>query len=238
MKTGEPIFMTRKPVGVFTVENTWGWSDSRWRIYVAAGTGLAPFVGMARRSPARRQGRICRAPCSCTAPRIPTTCATRASSRATPASTACTTSAPSAGLRSARVDRRHRPGRGLLPARASGGPGGPAGARVGWPGPGKAGVLICGLQGTIGQTITRLASRGFVPDNRRIRKALERIPEERAAEVWWEQYDNTPVIDIKESGAGQPAQGQAARGLVRVASHPAAAFPRPPSRSWLPRGHG
>jgi hypothetical protein len=43
----------------------------------------------------------------------------------------------------------------------------------------------------------RLTPRGFVPDNRRIRKALE-VPEDRPSHIWWEQYDTTPVIDVND----------------------------------------
>ena len=57
--------------------------------------------------------------------------------------------------------------------------------------------MVCGLQGTIAQTIHRLADRGFVPDNRKIRQALE-IPAEVAPTIWWEQYDNTPVLPVDD----------------------------------------
>ena len=36
-----------------------------------------------------------------------------------------------------------------------------------------------------------------MPDNRRIRKALE-VPDDMPAHVWWEQYDTTPVIDVND----------------------------------------
>src|SRR5690606_15255209 len=64
--------------------------------------------------------------------------------------------------------------------------------------PARAAILICGLQGTCGTTIERLVPRGFIPDNRRIRKALE-IDEGRPASIWWEQYDTTPVIDVDDA---------------------------------------
>ena len=66
--------------------------------------------------------------------------------------------------------------------------------------PSRAAVLICGLQGTIGRTIERLVPRGFIPDHRRIRKALE-IGDARPSSIWWEQYDTTPVIDVDDATA-------------------------------------
>jgi hypothetical protein len=63
--------------------------------------------------------------------------------------------------------------------------------------PDKVAVLICGLQGTIANTIIGLLSRGFIPDNKKLRRALE-VDDARPASVFWEQYDNTPVIDTKD----------------------------------------
>jgi ferredoxin--NADP+ reductase len=64
--------------------------------------------------------------------------------------------------------------------------------------PARATVFICGLQGTIGQTITRLIPRGFIPDNKKIRAALE-VPEDRPAALFFEQYDTTPVVDLNDA---------------------------------------
>ncbi|MEZ4452244.1 MAG: hypothetical protein R3B09_22450 [Nannocystaceae bacterium] len=63
--------------------------------------------------------------------------------------------------------------------------------------PKNAAILICGLQGTIGSTITRLLPRGFIPDNRKIRAALE-VPESMPATIFYEAYDTTPPIDLKD----------------------------------------
>jgi ferredoxin--NADP+ reductase len=61
----------------------------------------------------------------------------------------------------------------------------------------KATIFICGLTGTIGNTLERLLHRGFVPDNRRVRKALE-VPEETPSSLFYEQYDTTPPVNIKD----------------------------------------
>ncbi|MCH9688225.1 MAG: hypothetical protein K0V04_42735, partial [Deltaproteobacteria bacterium] len=63
--------------------------------------------------------------------------------------------------------------------------------------PSTSAVLICGLQGTIANTIHHLVPRGFVPDNRKLRRGLE-VDESTPASLYWEQYDNTPVIDTKD----------------------------------------
>ena len=73
--------------------------------------------------------------------------------------------------------------------------------------PKNAVILICGLQGTIGKTIIRLVCRGFVPDNHRIRAALE-VPKEVPSNVFFEQYDKTPVIDLKDEALVADLRGQ------------------------------
>jgi ferredoxin--NADP+ reductase len=199
MKEGDRIFMTRKPVGVFTVKDTVGESDPRWRLYVAAGTGLAPFVSMLRsehlRDPkadmsrtvllhgASYPGDLCYADELAGYAEQHGLHYFRTVSRPK--------EAPDWKGDAGRVEEYFKPDKlEDLEKRI--------GVAAGTLTPRTAGVLICGLQGTIAETITRLAPRGFVPDNRRIRKALE-VPEDMPAHVWWEQYDNTPVIDVDDA---------------------------------------
>ena len=63
-------------------------------------------------------------------------------------------------------------------------------------------VWICGLQGTIGKTIERLAPRGFIPDHKRLRKALGR-DEGLADSIYFEQYDSEPVLDLDDTALMQ-----------------------------------
>ena len=63
--------------------------------------------------------------------------------------------------------------------------------------PDRVAVLICGLNGTIANTIIALLSRGFIPENRKIRRALQ-LEDTAPSAIFWEQYDNTPVIDVKD----------------------------------------
>ncbi len=56
-------------------------------------------------------------------------------------------------------------------------------------------MYICGLQGTISQTLIALFKRGFIPDDRKLRIALDISPDIPAS-IFFEQYDATPVIDL------------------------------------------
>ena len=71
--------------------------------------------------------------------------------------------------------------------------------------------MICGLQGTIGTTITNLCARGFVPDHKRMREALG-APADVPATLFYEQYDTEPVIDIKNPEVVEPLKAQLATG--------------------------
>ncbi len=57
-------------------------------------------------------------------------------------------------------------------------------------------VFICGLTGTIANTLTALLRRGFVPGELKVRHALW-IPKEMPASLFFEQYDTEPVLDLK-----------------------------------------
>lgn len=198
MKDGDKIFMTKKPVGVFTVKDTVGETDPRWRLYVAAGTGLAPFVSMLRSQHLRD-------------PKADMSKTVLLHGASYPADLCyweelegyakqhglhyfrtCSRpkEAPDWKGDAGRVEEYFKPDKLVDLERKLGLD---AGALT----PRNCGVLICGLQGTIAETIQRLAPRGFVPDNRRIRKALE-VPDDMPAHVWWEQYDTTPVIDVND----------------------------------------
>jgi ferredoxin/flavodoxin---NADP+ reductase len=199
MKDGDRIFMTRKPVGVFTVKDTVGVGDPRWKVYVAAGTGLAPFVSILRSEHLRD-------------PKADMSKTVLLHGASYPADLTykeelegyvkqhglhyfrtCSRpkEVPDWSGDAGRVEDYFKPEKlEDLERRLGVAPGGLT--------PRSCGVLICGLQGTIAETIMRLAPRGFVPDNRRIRKALE-IPEDMPPHVWWEQYDNTPVIDVEDA---------------------------------------
>ncbi len=64
--------------------------------------------------------------------------------------------------------------------------------------PQNATIYICGLQGTIGETVMRLLNRGFVPENKKLRRQLE-VEEGRHAALFFEQYDTTPVVPVDDA---------------------------------------
>ena len=199
MSVGDRIFMTRKPVGVFTIKDTVGDNQSgRFCIFVAAGTGLAPFVSMVRSDVLRD-------------PKVDLSRYVLLHGASYPDDLCYREEleryAAENGLHYFRTISRPKEAPGwkgdvgrvedYFLADRLGALEDRLGLAAGGLRPDRAAVLICGLQGTIGETIMRLAPRGFVPDNRRIRKALE-IPDEKEPDVWWEQYDTTPVIDIND----------------------------------------
>jgi ferredoxin--NADP+ reductase len=198
IKVGDRMFCRPVPVGKFTVEDTIGADDERLKVTVAAGTGLAPFLSMAR-------ARLRDDPNA----RLDDYAILHGASY--PSSLGymeeCKQMAEKNGLKylpsisrpkevpdwdgyCGRVEaffdaenlEKTEAGLGLKPGELR---------------PDKAAILICGLQGTIANTIISLLDRGYVPDNKRLRRGLE-IDDSHKASVFWEQYDTTPVIDIKD----------------------------------------
>jgi ferredoxin--NADP+ reductase len=196
MKDGDRIFMTRKPVGKFTLEDTCGGDDGRIKLFVAAGTGLAPFVSMVRSLHLRDSKVDMSKLVLLHGASYPADLCYRQELEGYAEQHGLhyfkTVSRPNEAAdwkgdvgrvedylkkdRLAELEQRLKVASGTLCAA-------------------KAAVLICGLQGTIAQTITRLAHRGFVPFDRKIRKALD-VPESQSAAMWWEQYDTEPVVDL------------------------------------------
>lgn len=198
-KPGDRMFLRNQPVGKFTVEDTLGADDKRLKVCVAAGTGLAPFLSMARsrinRDPEARLSDFAiihgasyskdlgyRAELELLAARhglhyLPTISRPREE--------------PDWKGYTGRAEDFFLPDR--LPGLED-----TVGLDRGTFRPDRVGILICGLQGTIGATVERLLARGFVPDNRKIRRALT-IPDETPAHVFYEAYDTIPPIDLNDA---------------------------------------
>lgn len=197
-RAGDRIYLRVHATGKFTVEDTLGAGDTRLKVCVAAGTGLAPFLSMAR-SAVRRDP-------SC---RLSDWVIIHGASyvrdlgyRAELERLAAEHGLhylPTVSRPREDPDWRGATGRAedfFLPERL-----GALEDLLGLPRggfrPERVGVLICGLQGTIGATVERLLARGFVPDNRKIRRALT-IPDELPAHVFYEAYDTVPPIDLHD----------------------------------------
>jgi NAD(P)H-flavin reductase len=193
-KVGDRIFMTRKPVGKFTLKDTLAPGDKRICLLVAAGTGLAPFVSMVRSMKLRDANADMSRLVIFHGASYPADLGYRAELESYQKENGLkylpSVSRPTDDWQGTRgrvedfflPDRLHELEKELK-------------VDVGSLTSRTAATLICGLQGTIARCIERLACRGFVPFDRKIRKALE-LEDAVASSMWWEQYDTTPVVDI------------------------------------------
>ncbi len=204
-KAGDRLFLRAKAVGKFTVHDTVGEDDPRLRICVGAGTGLAPFVCMAR-SARRGQAELGRYAILHGAS-YPPELGYRQELETLALSglhylpsISRPKESPDWSGDTGRVEDYFLPGR-LEETEER------LGLGAGGLRPDRAVVYICGLQGTIGKTITRLAARGLVPENRKLRRALE-VPENIPPSLFFEQYDTTPVIDVKDPDVVRPLREQ------------------------------
>jgi ferredoxin--NADP+ reductase len=202
--------------GKFTLRDTVGTGDPRLKVFVAAGTGLAPFVSMVRSHHLRDAAADFGKYLVLHGASYPGDLGYRDELESYVArhrlKYRVTVSRPqeSAGWTgdTGRVEDY------FLPERLS--------ELEGWLGlapgglqPARAVVYICGLQGTIGNTITRLVSRGFVPEHRKIRRALG-VPDQVPASLFYEQYDTTPVIPIDDESFMAPLREQMRAALTTV----------------------
>jgi ferredoxin--NADP+ reductase len=206
MKEGDRIFMTRKPVGKFTIEDTMP-EDKRLKVLVAAGTGLAPFVSMAR----SRMMRDSKADLSdlvlLHGASYPDDLVFRDELEKLRESNGLryfpTVSRPDGtgwNSHAGRVEDFFKPERLAVLEEA-------VGLSPGALSPKNAGILICGLQGTIAQTILRLNHRGFIPFDRKLRAAFE-VPDGTPPSIWWEQYDSDPVVDTTDAELMAKVRGE------------------------------
>lgn len=200
-RAGDRLHVTRKPVGKFTIAETLGEDDARARLCVAAGTGLAPFLSMLRSMRHRDSSADMSRFVLIHAASYPADLCYADELRGYAerhglhyfASVSRPQEAPGWTGDTGRAEDYFLPERlEAFEARA--------GFRPGELTPHRAGVLVCGLQGTIARCIERLAPRGFAPFHRRLRNVLG-LGEDRPPSLWWEQYDAEPVIDVKDAEA-------------------------------------
>ncbi|MBK9035672.1 MAG: hypothetical protein IPL61_31220 [Myxococcales bacterium] len=214
LKAGDRMYMRPVAAGVFTVKDTVGDDDPRLRVMVAAGTGSAPFVCMVR-SELRRN------PKADLSKWVLLHGASHASDLGYRdelqrmvvehglhywGTVSRPKESPGWAGDTGRVEHYFAPDRlADLERRLGLAPGGFT--------PKSAVILICGLQGTIGTTITNLCARGFIPDHKRMREALG-VAAEQPATLFYEQYDTEPVIDIKNPDVVAPLAAQLAAALA------------------------
>ncbi|HVK72238.1 MAG TPA: hypothetical protein VM734_02920 [Kofleriaceae bacterium] len=215
LKSGDRMYMRPVAAGVFTVKDTIGEDDPRLRVTVAAGTGSAPFVSMVRSELRRNPSADLSKWVLLHGASYPADLGHRDEllgyvernrlnyfgTVSRPKDTGWTGD-------TGRVESYFEPDRLAELERRLGLP---AGGFT----PERAAVFICGLQGTIGTTITHLCARGFVPDHKRMREALGVAPEVPPS-LFYEQYDTEPVINIKDPAIVDPLKAQLASALARL----------------------
>jgi ferredoxin--NADP+ reductase len=206
-KAGDRIFLRNKPVGKFTLNHTVGLDDPRLHVFVAAGTGLAPFISLVRDHRLRKPDVDLSRYAILHGASYPADLCYREeleSYRDEGLKYATTVSRPkeASGWKGdcGRVEDYFAPGRleeldDLL------------GLGAGGLKPKNAAIFICGLTGTIGQIIKRTAFRGFVPETRKLRRALE-VPDDVASSLFFEQYDTTPIIEVDDPEIMEPLRKQ------------------------------
>lgn len=198
LAVGDRINVGHKIVGSFTIGRTVGRDDARLKVFVGAGTGLAPFVSMIR--DARRAG---------DAERLSRYAVLHGASHPHELVYRAELSEVAArfGLRylpTVSRPQEHPDWKGargrvedFFAADRVEGLERALGLAPGGLNPERAVVYVCGFRGTIAESIRRLLRRGFVPSDRRLRRILH-IPERRPASLFFEQYDLEPLFDPKD----------------------------------------
>jgi ferredoxin/flavodoxin---NADP+ reductase len=205
---GDPLYMRLAPTGKFTLEDTAGPGDDRLKIMVAAGTGLAPFVSIVRSHHLRDPDADLSQYVILHGASYPEDLGYAEELRGY-AERRGLHYYTSVSRARERPDWRGDVGRVedyFLPERLA-----ELEDRLGLDRgaftPERAVILVCGLQGTIGKSIERLCGRGFVPENHKFRKVFEVPPEVRSS-LFFEQYDNSPVIDFDDAAVVDPLRAQ------------------------------
>ena len=198
LQPGARMSMTTRAVGKFTIDETIGVEDKRLKILVAAGTGLAPFTSMVEADIAEDPRADLSSYVLLHGASYPNEIGykerleqlARDNGLHYLPTISRPKEAPEWTADTGRVEDFFKPDRlealeqaiGLEPGELT---------------PDRAVIYICGLTGTIAMTIERLLGRGFIPFHRKIRRALE-IPEDAESTIYYEQYDNEPVLKVKD----------------------------------------
>ncbi|HMX61860.1 MAG TPA: hypothetical protein PKD58_02205 [Candidatus Sumerlaeota bacterium] len=194
-KEGDRILMRPKIQGHFTEEKTMGTADKRLKILVASGTGLAPFTSMVFEKfhqTGNTDGYAIIHGASYDYDLGYRERLDDIMNRGTAKRYIGTVSRPKhldwhgyVG----RVESHFEPGK-IEKLEED------LGLGKGGFNPNNCTIMICGLQGTIQNTITNLLHRGFVPGDRKLHRMFG-IPEDVKPSLYYEQYDTTPIIDPK-----------------------------------------
>ena len=202
LPVGSRLHVGTKIVGRFTLERTVGAADTRLKLFVAAGTGIAPFMSMVRK--ARREAGALSRMVLLHGVSHPHELAYRDE----------LDDARAGGLRYVPAisrPREHPEWTGFTGRVES------VFDRLALEGPldpGSAVVYVCGFQGTIAESVRRLLSLGFVPEDRKLRRMLG-IPDTSKPSLFFEQYDLEPVFDAKDEALVASLRAEWDRGAAR-----------------------
>ena len=207
LSPGDALHMRNHPAGRFTISDTVGIEDTRLRLCLGQGTGVAPFVSMVRSCDnqsdfAERYALIHGA----------------ADKKLLSFHDEMTEIETRSGLRYIPIVDSHLPGqRGracdLVSEEQIGGLETTLGMAPGRLCPETTVVYVCGLQPDIACVIWHLLARGFVPHHRKICKALE-IGSNAPATLFFEQYDNERIFDINDAGVVQQLRARFPKPLL------------------------
>ena len=215
LKNGDRMYMRAVAAGVFTVKDTIGVDDTRFRILVAAGTGSAPFVSMVRSELRKNPNADLSKYVLLHGASYPADLGYRDELMGYAkhglkyyGTVSRPKEAPGWTGDTGRVESFFEPARlADLEKRLGLPPGGFT--------PKNVVIFICGLTGTITGTIVPLIDRGFIPDFKRIREALG-VPADAKDSVFYEQYDTEPVINIKDPSVVEPLKARMQAALAKL----------------------
>lgn len=198
LQPGDRLSMTTRAVGRFTLDHTITPEDTRYKIFVAAGTGLAPFTSIVEAElaadPAARLDRMVLLHGASYPNEIGYRERLEQLARDHGLHYFPTISrpheAPDWQGDTGRVEDFFQPER-LEQLEAK------LGVEPGSLTPDTAVIYICGLTGTIALTIERLLGRGFVPFHPKLRRVFG-WDESVESTIHYEQYDNEPVLRVND----------------------------------------
>lgn len=192
------MYMRPVAAGHFTLDHTIGTQDTRLKVMVAAGTGLAPFLSIARERLRKDANARLDDLAILHGVSYPEDLGYRSELERMVAEHGLkyipTISRPQKAPQwqgaTGRVESLFLPEKIEQTERA-------LGLQPGALHPSRAVIYVCGLQGTIAQSLLQAIPRGFVPNVPKIRRVLE-VDEGEPSTFYYEQYDNTPVLDVDD----------------------------------------
>jgi ferredoxin/flavodoxin---NADP+ reductase len=198
LKPGDRLSMTTRALGRFTLDHTVQPEDPRFKIFVAAGTGLAPFTSIVESEilvdPGARLDRFVLLHGASYPNEIGYRERLEQLHRERGLHYFPTISRPHEASdwrgHVGRVEDFFKPDRLAQLERD-------IGVELGTLTPQTAVIYICGLTGTIAMTLERLLGRGFVPFHPKLRRVFG-WGEEVESTIYYEQYDNEPVLRVND----------------------------------------